>query len=83
MISEVFIKRKILSVEATLSAYTHTQTHTQAPAHMSILSTRSLIYTQLKMGSKQRVEMDEDSSNVCSEPWPKAQDTEASPQLAS
>ena len=55
MVSEVFIKCKILSVEATLSAYTHPQTHTQAPAHLNILSTHSLIYTQLKMGSKQRL----------------------------
>ena len=66
-------------------AHIHTPKQgTQAPAHMSILSIiQSLIYMQLKMGSKQRLEMDEDSSTVHSEPWPKAQNTAASLHLAS
>ena len=39
-----------------------TQTHTQVPAHMSILIMLKLIYTHLKMDSKQRPKTDEDSS---------------------
>ena len=47
---------------------THTHTcacthaHTHAPTHTSVLMIQSLIYTQLKMGSKQRLETDEDRS---------------------
>ena len=32
MITEVFMKHKILSTKSILNAYTHTHTHTQAPA---------------------------------------------------
>ena len=46
MIIEVFMKHKILSVETTLNTPTHQHTG----------------YTKLKMGSKQRLERDEDSS---------------------
>ena len=46
--------------------YTHTHTythrHTQAPAHTSVVTIQNLIYAQLKTGSKQRLETDEDSS---------------------
>ena len=38
--------------------HTHTHTHTQAPTHTSILTVQSLIYTQLKTGSKQRLNWD-------------------------
>ena len=51
-----------MSVETILSAYTHTKTHKQAPAHTSILTIPSLVNTQLKTGRKQRLETDEDSS---------------------
>ena len=37
-------------------------THTQAPTYTSMLITQNLISTQLKSGSKQQLEMDEDSS---------------------
>ena len=40
----------------------HIHSHTEAPAYMSILTIQNLIYTQLKMGSKQRLEMGEDGS---------------------
>ena len=43
-------------------AHLHACTHTKAPAHMSLLTLESSIYTQLKTGSKQRLEVDEDSS---------------------
>ena len=44
----------VMSVETIqYSKHIHAWTHTQAPAHMSILTIQSLIYTQLKMGSKQ------------------------------
>ena len=39
----VFIKCKILPVETILRTYMCTHTHTQAPAHTSILTTQSLI----------------------------------------
>ena len=44
----------MVSVEI-LSAFKHTHTHTptQAPAHTSIWTIQSLIYTQLEMDSKQ------------------------------
>ena len=48
MIIKVFIKLKIMSVETILSAYTHTQ----ASVYTSMLTMQSLIYTQLKTGSK-------------------------------
>ena len=48
MMIEVFIKHKILSVETVLN------THAQAHQHTG--------YTKLQMGSKQRLETDEDSS---------------------
>ena len=61
-IIKVFIRYKILSVETILSictcvhacihARTHTHTHTQ--------TIQNLIYTQLKTGSKQTLEMDEE-----------------------
>ena len=51
-----------MSVETILSAYTHAKTHKQAPAHTSILTIQSLVYTQPKTGSKQRLETDEDSN---------------------
>ena len=59
-IIKVFIKYKILSVETILSICTcvhacicaHTHTHTQ--------TIQNLIYTQLKTGSKQTLEMDEE-----------------------
>ena len=40
----------------------HMHTHTEASTHMSLLTIESSIYTQLKTGSKQRLEVDEDSS---------------------
>ena len=45
-------------------AHTHARarTHTEAPAHTSILIIQNLTYTQLKTGSKQRLETNEDSS---------------------
>ena len=43
-----------------MSAYTHAHAHTQAPAYTSIVNIQSLIYTQLKTGSKQTLEMDEE-----------------------
>ena len=55
-----FTKHEILSVETVLSACMHT--HALATAHMSIVTIQNLIYTQLKTGSKQRLEMNEDSS---------------------
>ena len=52
--------------------HTHTHTHTHyhtthnqphnTHTHMSLLTLQNLIYTQLKTGSKQRLETDEDSS---------------------
>ena len=42
--------------------HAYTPTHTQTPAHTSILTTQNLIYTQ--MGSKQRLETDEDSKTM-------------------
>ena len=78
IIMKVFIKHRILSIVNILSTYmhththththtqththTHTHTHTLAPTHMSILTIQNLIYTQLKTGSKQSLETDEDSS---------------------
>ena len=59
--SVTFTRRTIVSVEAILSAYTH-KTLTKAPAPTSILTVQSLIYTQVKTGSKQRLETDKDSS---------------------
>ena len=63
---KVFIKHRILSIVNILSTYmhthTHTNTHTLAPTHMSILTIQNLIYTQLKTGSKQSLETDEDSN---------------------
>ena len=47
-----------MSVESVLSTQTHTHTH----LYRSILTMKNLIYTQFKMGSKQSLEMDEDSS---------------------
>ena len=55
---EVFLKREILSIETVLHVDTHTGTHT----HTSMLTTQNLIYAQLKTGSKQQLEMDEDNS---------------------
>ena len=49
----------ILSVETVLSASMQTRIPTHAPTHMSILTILNVVYTQLKMGSKQRLEMDE------------------------
>ena len=47
----------------THTPHTHTHTHTHLThTHMSLLTLRNLIYTQLKTGSKQRLETDEDSS---------------------
>ena len=43
---KAFIKRKILSVETILSAYTHTNTCVRTDEHTD--------YTELKAGSKQR-----------------------------
>ena len=51
-----------MSVEIILFAHTHTHIHTQAPAHTSILTIQNFMYTQLKTGSRQRLETDEDSS---------------------
>ena len=39
LIIKISIKRKILSVQTILSAYAHTNTHTQAPAYTSIRTT--------------------------------------------
>ena len=51
------------SKEVYAHTHTHTHTHTaQAPAHTSLLTMQSLIYAQVKTGSKQRLEADEDSS---------------------
>ena len=58
IIITVFIKRKILSVETIISAYTHTNTHVVASTHGHTDYT-NLINTQLKTGSKQRLETDE------------------------
>ena len=50
IIIKVFIKRKILSVDAILNAYTHT--HTLAPAHTSILTIAYRAkFTQLETGT--------------------------------
>ena len=54
----MFIKRDIVSIETVLHVYTHTK----APTYTSMLTTQNLISTQLKSGSKQQLEMDEDSS---------------------
>ena len=65
IVIKVFIKCKILSVEKILSTYMHTHTHTQVTPHPhppSTLTIQTLIYTQLKTSSKERLEMDEDSS---------------------
>ena len=53
-----------MSIETILSAHTHThtQTHTGTHTHEHMLIIQSIIYTQLKVGSKQRFEMDEDNS---------------------
>lgn len=54
---KVFIKRQLLSVETTLSEYTHTSVlHTQKLAHTSMLTIQNLIYTQITTGRKQRPE---------------------------
>ena len=54
VINKVCISCQILSVEAILSLCMQ--------MHARVLATRSLIYTQLKMGSQQRLEADEDST---------------------
>ena len=63
---KVFIKSKIFSTEAILSAYMHTHTHTHTYTyrhlHTGIPTIQNLIYTQLKMARKQRLETNEDSS---------------------
>ena len=43
----------------------HTHIHTQAPVLMSVLTVQNLVYTQLKMGSKQRLETVISSINLC------------------
>ena len=50
--------RKLLSIETILSTYTRTGTHTQKNSDY----TKLIKFTQLKTGSKQRFETDEDSS---------------------
>ena len=45
-----------------IHTHTYTHRHTQAPAHTSVVTIQNLIYAQLKTGSKQRLETDEDSS---------------------
>ena len=50
-----------MSLETILSVY-HACKHSQAPSHASLLTIQSLIYTQLKTDSEQRLETDEDSS---------------------
>ena len=54
MMSNVFIKRKILSGETILSAYTHTSTHTGARTDEHTDYTK-FNYRKLKTGSKQRL----------------------------
>ena len=60
---KVFIKWKLSSVETSLGGCMHTNTHT-GTTHMSILTIQSLLYTQLKIGSAQRLEMDVFSSQL-------------------
>ena len=62
MMSNVFIKRKILSGETILSAYTHTSTHTgtHTSTHTGARTDEHTDYTKfnyrkLKTGSKQRL----------------------------
>ena len=45
IIIKALIKHKILYIATILSAYMHTNIHTQVPAHTSILTISSLIYT--------------------------------------
>ena len=70
IIIKVFIKGRIFSIKTThirLRACTHTHTHmcththTNTHRHASRLTIQNL-KSELKMGSKQRLEMDEDRS---------------------
>ena len=66
LLLNVFAKRKILSIE-TILAHTHVRTHARTHARTHTQHTRAFYsddeakFTQLKTGSKQRLEMDEDS----------------------
>ena len=47
---------------ARACTHTHIHTHAHTHAHTSVVTIQNLIYAQLKTGSKQRPETDEDSS---------------------
>ena len=58
---KLFVKCKIFSVE-TILTHARSHAHEHASEHTSILTIQNLIYAQLETGSKQRLEMDEDSN---------------------